>query len=278
MPTVRLPTGIDLYYESHGDGEPLVLLPSTAFGADCWQLEQVPALARTLRVIICDLRGIGRSTHYQGVYSVEQMTADVVALLDHLGVPATHALGHSMGGRLALTMALTYPGRVKSLVMAASGSGIAARLGEHPVVGISHNLVLQLVERGYEAYLRHEWTQTTAYFTDDFRARHPERVQAFCDTVWANHALLPEYLRLVAARQAWEATHRLGEVTVPTLVVVGSADTGGSNHLYQAEVLAQRIPGAEYKLLPGQSHGFFWEQPAETNVWILEWVRHHASG
>jgi 3-oxoadipate enol-lactonase len=276
MPTARLPTGIDLYYEVHGDGEPLVLLPSTAFGADCWHLEQVPGLAPALRLILLDPRGCGRSTAYKGVYTIEQMAADVIALLDHLEVPAAHVLGHSMGGRIALTMALNYPGRVKSLIMAASGSGIAARVGEHPVAGLPHNLVLNLIERGFEGYLRHEWTQTSAYFTDAFRAQHPERVQAFCEAVWRSHARLPEYLRLVAARQAWEATHRLGDVTVPTLVVVGSADTGGSNHVAQAEVLAQRIPGAEYKVLPGQSHGFFWEQPAETNAWILDWVRRHA--
>jgi pimeloyl-ACP methyl ester carboxylesterase len=276
VPTVALPTGIELYYESHGQGEPLVLLPSTAFGADCWHLEQVPALAKTLRVIVLDVRGVGRSTHAQGVYTVEQMAADAVALLDHLDVSAAHVLGHSMGGRIALTMALTWPGRVKSLVMAASGSGIASRAGEHPVVGLSPSLMQNLIERGFEAYLRHEWTETTAYFTDEFRARQPERVREFADTVWRTHARLPEYLRLVNARQAWEATHRLGDVRVPTLVVVGSADTGGSNHVLQAEVLAQRIPGAEYKVLPGQSHGFFWEQPAETNAWIAEWVQRHA--
>jgi 3-oxoadipate enol-lactonase len=276
MPMVALPTGIELYYEAHGQGEPLVLLPSTAFGADCWHLEQVPALARTLRPIILDVRGVGRSTHATGVYTIEQMAADVMALLDYLDVRAAHVLGHSMGGRIALTMALTWPGRVKSLIMAASGSGIASRAGEHPVVGLSHNLTLNLIERGFEPYIRHEWTETTAYFTDEFRARHPERVRAFAEAVWQTHARLPEYLRLVAARQAWEATHRLGDVRVPTLVVVGSADTGGSNHVLQAEVLAQRIPGAEYKVLPGQTHGFFWEQPEETNAWIAEWVQRHA--
>jgi pimeloyl-ACP methyl ester carboxylesterase len=276
MPTVALPTGIELYYESHGQGEPLALLPSTAFGADCWHLEQVPALAKTLRLIILDVRGVGRSTHAQGVYTIEQMAADTMALLDHLDVPAAHVLGHSMGGRIALTMALTWPGRVKSLVMAASGSGIASRAGEHPVVGLSPGLMQNLIEHGFEGYLRHEWTETTAYFTDEFRARQPERVREFADTVSRTHAQLPEYLRLVSARQAWEATHRLGDVRVPTLVVVGSADTGGSNHVQQAEVLAQRIPGAEYKVLPGQSHGFFWEQPTETNAWIAEWVQRHA--
>src|SRR5262249_3511317 len=121
MPTAYLPTGIDLYYESHGEGEPLVLIPSTAFPADVWLPDQVPALSRELRLILLDVRGVGRSTHYQGVYTIEQMACDVIALLDHLDVPAAHLLGHSMGGRIALEAALDWPGRVKSLIMAASG-------------------------------------------------------------------------------------------------------------------------------------------------------------
>ena len=276
MPTVALPTGIDLYYESHGAGEPLVLLPSTAFASDVWHLEQVNPLAERLNLIILDPRGCGRSSRPDRVYTIEQMAADVIALLDHLDVRAAHVLGHSMGGRIALTMALDHPGRVKSLILAATGSGIATRAGEQCVVGLSHGMVMSLLERGFDGHQRHEIMEASTYFTPAFRAEHPDRVQALYDVVARSAARPPEYLRLVAARQAWEATHRLGDVTVPTLVVVGSADTGGSNHVQQAEVLAARIPNAVYKVLPGQTHGFFWEQPAETNAWILDWVLRHA--
>ena len=121
MPTVHLPTGIDMYYESHGQGEPLVMLPSTAFPSDVWLPEQVPGLSQDLRLILPDLRGIGRTTKAGGAYSIELLAIDVMALLDHLDVRAAHVLGHSMGGRVALEMALDWPERVKSLVMAASG-------------------------------------------------------------------------------------------------------------------------------------------------------------
>jgi pimeloyl-ACP methyl ester carboxylesterase len=60
------------------------------------------------------------------------------------------------------------------------------------------------------------------------------------------------------------------------LVVVGDNDVVGSNHVAQAQVLAKRIPKAEYKILKGQSHGFFWQAPEETNAWILQWVGNHA--
>jgi pimeloyl-ACP methyl ester carboxylesterase len=58
-------------------------------------------------------------------------------------------------------------------------------------------------------------------------------------------------------------------------VVIGDQDIIGSNHVPQAAVLAQGIPNAEYKVLAGQSHGFFWQVPEETNAWILDWVARH---
>src|SRR3954453_10397005 len=117
MPVQRLPTGIDLDYETHGQGEPLVLIPATGFAADVWLPEQVPALSQSTQVIIFDPRGCGRSSGPSTEYTIGDMAADVVALLNHLGVPAAHVLGHSMGGRIGLAMALDWPGRVKSLIM-----------------------------------------------------------------------------------------------------------------------------------------------------------------
>ena len=62
----------------------------------------------------------------------------------------------------------------------------------------------------------------------------------------------------------------------PTLVLVGEADTVGSNHIAQSKVLLERIAGAEMKVLKRQSHGFFWQAPEETNTVILDWVKNHS--
>lgn len=276
MPIADLPTGVKLYFETHGRGEPLVLIPSTAFSAEVWKPYQVPGLSRSVNLIIHDPRGTGRSTAAQQVYSIDQMANDVVALLDHLKISSAHVLGHSMGGRIALEMALNFPGRMKSLIMAASGSGQAARPGPDCIPGLPHWLVIRLVEKGFEKALREEFCETGAFFTKDFRERHPEKVEEFFQLAWATHSKLPEYIHLIIARHNWEATHRLSDVKCPTLVVIGDGDDARSNHLAQAEILTERIPGAELKVLKGQSHGFFWQVPEETNELILSWVKHHA--
>ena len=79
MPNINLPTGANLYYETHGQGEPLVLIPSTAFSCEVWKPSQLP-LAQSTQLILHDPRGCGRTTETQKVYTINQMANDVVAL------------------------------------------------------------------------------------------------------------------------------------------------------------------------------------------------------
>ena len=276
MPNVKLPTGIDLYYESHGGGEPLIFVPSTAYSGEVWKPSQMP-LADSLNIIFHDPRGCGRSVAEQQVYTIEQMALDIVALMDHLKILSAHFIGHSMGGRIALSLAQNFPGRVKSLIMAASGSGPAARPGSDCIPGLPHRLVLDMVEMGFEKFIYDEIVESDTFFTKDYRDKNHDKVEEFFKLAWATHAKLPEFIHLCMARHNFEGTHRLGDVKAPTLVLIGEADTIGSNHIAQSKVLAERIPGAEMKVLKGQSHGFFWQAPEATNRVILDWVKTHSA-
>src|SRR5438094_8864638 len=110
MPNVKLPTGVDLYYESHGRGEPLILVPSTAYSGEVWKPAQMP-LAESLNLIIHDPRGYGRSVAKQDVYTIEQMAADIVALMDHQKISAEHLFGHCIGRRIVPVSIPNNPGR-----------------------------------------------------------------------------------------------------------------------------------------------------------------------
>jgi len=275
MPNVKLPSGVDLYYESHGQGEPLILVPSTAYSSDVWKPSQMP-LANSLNLILFDPRGCGRSVPMQQVFTIEQMAMDIVALMEHLKVPVAHLLGHSMGGRIGLSMTQNFPGRVKSLIMAASGSGPAARPGADCISGLPHRLVLEMVERGFERFIYDEICESDTFFTEDYRRQHHDKVEEFYRLAWATHAKLPEFIHLCMARHNFEGTHRLSDVKAPTLVLIGDADRSGSNHVAQSRILADRIPGAVMKILKGQSHGFFWQAPEEPNVAVLDWISQHS--
>lgn len=275
MPVAELPTNINLYYECHGHGDAIVFIPGTGFAGNVWMETQVEELSQSHQVVVHDPRGCGRSSHAKGVYTIDLMGNDVVALLEHLSVAQAHVIGHSMGGRIGLSIALNFPGKVRSLIIAAGGSGPAGREGPETVPGLPFRLAFELMEMGFEGYVKHEICDSDTYFTPSYRAEFPEKVQSFYQMVWSQHAKLEEYLRLCIARSNWEGTHRLGDVVVPTLVVVGDSDLVGSNHVQQAAVLAKRIPNAEAKILKGQSHGFFWQAPEQTNSWIKKWLREH---
>lgn len=275
MPNVKLPTGVDLYYETHGQGEPLIFVPSTAYSGEVWKPSQMP-LADSLNLIFHDPRGCGRSVAEQSVYTIELMAMDIVALMDHIGCASAHFIGHSMGGRIALSLAQNFPGRIKSLIMAASGSGTAGRAGPDCVPGLPFEWVYEMVSQGFEKFVYDEIVETDTFFTDAYRKSHRAEVEAFYKLAWETHAKLPEFIQLVMARHSFEGTHRLGDVRCPTMVLIGAGDTVGSNHVAQAQVLKDRIPGAELKVLEGQTHGFFWEDPEGTNDVILSWVKRHS--
>src|SRR5689334_15936064 len=175
MADARLPTGVTLYYESHGRGEPLLLIPATGFSCDVWKPFQIPRLSESLNVIVHDPRGCGRSSRLEHACTIDQMACDVGALMDHLQIDSAHVLGHSMGGRIALALALNFPRKVRSLILAGTGSGPAARGGPECVPGLSYRMVVELIEHGFEEYVRREICESDAYFSRGFRARSPHR-------------------------------------------------------------------------------------------------------
>jgi pimeloyl-ACP methyl ester carboxylesterase len=166
---------------------------------------------------------------------------------------------------------------VRSLILAAAGSGPAARSGEECVPGLPYRIVDELVRFGFEQFVRNEVFDTTTYFPKSYLREQPEKVKAFYEMVWKHHAKWEPFLRLVMARHMWEGTHRLGDIAAPTLVAIGDNDDFGSNHVTQAEAMRARIPNAEGLIIKGQSHGFFWQAPEETNAWILDWVMRHSA-
>ncbi len=276
MPKAQLSTGVELYYEEVGTGSPVVLLPGTGFALDVWKPHPVEELKANNRVITTDSRGLGRTKCDDEFFTIEQLAADVAALLDHLDAEPAHVIGHSIGGRIALELALTHPPMVRSLIMAASGSGAAIRFGEDAFPMPQHRLLVRLIERGLEEHVRHEILETDGYFTKSFRDANPEIVQTFLETAWKNHSDLSNYLRYAIARHAYEATHRLPFLKVPTMVLIGDSDiAGGGPHLQASKNLAERIDGCQLTFMEGCSHGFFWQEPEKT-VEILEaWFQGH---
>lgn len=267
--------GGEIAYDVRGRGDPLMLVAGTGYPGATWLSDLVDILAGSHEVITFDHRGTGDTPPGAERYSTRGFAADAIALLDALDRPATHVVGHSMGGRVAQWMALDAPQRVRSLVLAATGPGQFRE--DKPVTrGIPIHTARDLVEQGYQRYMADHIAST--FFTPEFAAARPDEVDRLVRAFWDHRPSLEEYLRHIVARQEHQTAERLADITVPTLVVVGARDThvaGTGIHADQSRYLADHIAGSEFTLVEGAAHGYFWQMPARSAEIVLEWTARH---
>lgn len=257
-----------LYYELHGSGPPLLMIAGLASDSQSW-LPVLPALAAQYTVILLDNRGVGRSTQ-QCETSIELMAEDGLALLSHLGLQRAHLVGHSMGGMVALEMALRSPEQVQSMVLLASAACNSSR----------NNLLFadwaDATAKGSDqaAWFRSilTWILTERFFDQS------EMVDAVLTYLlaypWPQSTLA--FRAQVEALARYDATDRLGQVTVPTCVIAGEEDI--LLPLHHSEQLAQGIPGAVLQIIKQAAHSVHTEQPVSLTAALVGWLEQVQQG
>jgi len=263
---------LDLYYEEHGRGDPLLLVMGLAADSRAWMF-QVPAFAERYRTIVFDNRGIGRSAKPPGPYSIHEMADDAAGLLDVLGIARAHVVGVSMGGMIAQELVLRHPGRVRGLVLACtypepdadverqrhfSVNELGGSVSEDGEIRIDLSAVNPLLL--FQHLLPRVFNQS---FID---TGLPKLMQLFSGALEYGFSM-EAILGQVAAAMSHQATDRLHQITAPTLVITGDADLlippGNS------DLLARHIPNARLVKVPGGSHGFNFETPDVFNRAVL---------
>ena len=168
MPSVRV-GDIDVYYEIHGEGPPLVMIGG--LGVDLTLFRPLTELlARSFRILTFDNRGSGRTDKPDIPYSIPMMAEDTVGLMDALGLRRAHVLGISMGGRIAMELAAEHPSRVDRLVLlstAATGTGRLRMSLPARILGLAKRLHLvrgadEIQRQPHYAY-HHQLVASTTY-------------------------------------------------------------------------------------------------------------------
>lgn len=249
--------GARLYYEVAGEGQPVLFIHADVADHRMWD-EQVAAFSRRYQVIRYDKRGFGKTTSEDGAYSPR---ADIVALLTHLGVAKTFVVGLSNGAALALDFTLERPEMVERLVVVAGGVS-----GFQPAPTTDEQRVFQtygeLQERQDAAGLLelgvHVWCDGPFQPEGRAPAAVRERIRDMMSATARDHHedLKPTELNP-------PALERLGEITTPTLVLLGVYDFPATNAAM--ELLAARVTGAE-KTTFETAHMVNMEQPAQFNA------------
>jgi pimeloyl-ACP methyl ester carboxylesterase len=257
--------GCQLSYNVCGNGPPVLLIQGVGVQGVGWR-PQVDALATRYRCLIFDNRGMNSSQPIGTPLSVEQMAEDALVLMDAQGWESAHVVGHSLGGLIALQLALSARKRVRSLSL------------------------LCTFARGRDATRPSPWMIWTGLRTRIGTRRQRRRAflklvlppetlaKSDCDALAEQFAPMfghdladqpPVVMKQLAAMNAYDATSRLGELAgLPTLVVSASHDRIARPELGRA--LATGVPGARFVELTNASHGVPIERPEQINSLLLE--------
>jgi pimeloyl-ACP methyl ester carboxylesterase len=253
MPQTACRTGVTLNYEISGEGDPLLLIMGTSGSIPLWG-ELLPRLADQYRVIAFDNRGLGGSERGQGEITVAGMAEDASALLEALDIPRAHAMGWSLGSAIVQELALAHPEQVASAIMYATWGRCDGF--QRSVLAA---LRLPYAVRDMDAALATAGIAFSPQLLDhpDFAKMLEPMLPAFPQ----NEEQMQVTTEQWDADLAHDTLDRLGQITAPTLVVVGEQDLLTPH--WQAKAVADAIPGARYEFVtgPGSSHGLHIERP-----------------
>lgn len=253
--------GVNLYYEVSGVGSSVVLCHRYTGSHQDWMF-QIPLLAQKYQVVTMDHRGHGTSDAPTSAdaYSVPIFANDVHALLNYLGITKCCLVGHSMGGFVIVQLALDHPNLISSLVLVDTASGSVDIPGYADV-----RAKLDEISRkdGMEAAFEYnaEHNPLTRKRFEKYPKLREISKRRMLETsvdgyVYAGRAM----------SQRKDLTPRLGEILVPTLVVVGEED---SPFRQPSEILAMGIPNARLHVVPQATHSPQEEQPEAFNELLL---------
>ncbi|NUP52709.1 MAG: alpha/beta fold hydrolase [Catenulispora sp.] len=251
--------GAAIAYQSAGnsDGRPLVLLAGQANNHRWWDSSRGDFEDAGYRTITLDWRGLGDSDKPDGLYSTRGFAADVIAVLDEVGIAKAHVYGTSMGGRVAQWVAADFPGRVDSLVLGCTSPG-----GPHAVErDKSVRRTLAQADRATAERFLLELMYTPAWLATH---QGPYYVLGDPDMTAAARR---QHLTASAKHDAWDV---LPSIAARTLVVHGTDDV--FNPAANAPLLADRVPGARQVLIEGARHAYFDEFRGLAGAAVLEFL------
>lgn len=234
-----------------GDGTPLLLIMGSSGTMDLWSPEFVAALAQDRQVIVFDNRGIGETDDPKGAYPFSQLADDTAGLIEALGYDSLDVLGWSMGGDVAIDLAVRHPERVASLISHAGDAGGGKAIPPtKEALSVLSDTSGSPRERGRKLI--------ELLFPASYRSAHPDYAESF---PIPTEQAAPEAIGLQnQAIGEWAGVwDGLSGISCPVLFVTGTEDelTPARN----AVMMAERVPASWLVRFPGAGHGLMYQDP-----------------
>jgi pimeloyl-ACP methyl ester carboxylesterase len=265
MPKVQV-GDLELNYERAGSGEPLLLIQGMSANHMAWGPSFRALLEERFETIVFDNRGMGLSTRVSEQFSIAEMAADTVGLLDALELESAHVMGISMGGMIAQELALAHPERLGSLTIGCSycGGEGSALMDPADFQGLVEAMGSGDQDRVFEAM--YELNLSPGFRAEASRYHDFTRMAA---ALPAPRETIGLQLQAIVAHDTAE---RLPGLEIPTLVIHGTADR--VLPVVNGRLIASLVPGSQLEVYDEVGHMFWWEQPERT----AGLVRAHALG
>ena len=262
MPKVKV-NDIEVYYEIHGQGFPLVLIAGYGCGSWLW-FKQLPFFSKTFQTIIFDNRGVGKTDKPDEAYSILMFADDTSGLLKHLNIIRCHVFGISMGGMIAQQIALSYPELVEKLILCSTTFG-----GPNSIHIPKHTLriLASSARLPREEGLRRN--MATA-FSPRYIRDNPQVFEDVISHLLSNPQPLYANQLQFRALKDFDVEKRLQEITSPTLILAGDKD-----EVIPAEnspLLHERIKESEIMMFKGSGHMVIIERAEDLNSKVTEFL------
>jgi pimeloyl-ACP methyl ester carboxylesterase len=261
--------GLNLYYEEHGKGEPLVLMAGFGQDPSAWA-EQVDIFARYFRVILLDLRGAGPSDVPEAAFTPRDLADDVVNLMNLLGLERIHFGGFSLGGAVGMEFAIAHPEKLASLSLHSTWEATEPYPHFAQWIEIRQRIIAAndpVVNVG---------TRLVSFFSPEFVNERQDRIKLFIERARNNPT--PITPKGIAAQGQACISHdvrgRLDRIRVPTLITVGTKDR--TTLPASSEYLHRHIAGSEYVVINGAGHCTMFQAPEEFASISLGFLLKHA--
>jgi len=257
--------GFEIYYEIHGNGSPVLLVPGLGGAGSYWN-PNVAELAKYFKVIVHDHRGTGRSTHSKIRYSVEQMADDMIKLMDALKLEKAHIIGHSAGGMMGQIAAAKHSERIMSLVLYSSVTKATPWLRR--CVELRRELILK---SGIEAYVKAvPIFLHTYWWVDENIAKLEENEKEIIKTISD-----PEIqVSRIDATLAFDGYQYLKKISIPTLVCCAKDDVLTPIHF--SKEIAAIIPNCKTYWFERGGHAVSQTLPDQFNRVVISFIQAQA--
>ena len=261
MPTINR-QGVNVYYESFGQGLPIVFLHPWTTNRYIWS-NQIFEFARNHRCVVVDHRGHGLSDKPASGYAIGEMAADLAAILDHAGIDRAVLVGNSLGGMIAMQASLDTPQRVLGNLILSSATNMAATMD--PAAG-------EAMQKDWRAVFSGLLSMAVSAKS---KVDRPE-ILAFMEGCFRTPSNFTEQVFFASAADpngvfSWNITDRLKDIKQPTLIIAGKED--GATTVAHNQILADHIPNSTIKLYADVGHFCQLEKPTAFNQDLREFIQ-----